>query len=237
MKTLLLSASLLFPLLTLGQSPSLTKSLRRYSATLPGEFSQISTERKELLHQIGDYVVTQRQAGRPAKLLYVCTHNSRRSQMGQLWALAAANYYGVGEIQTYSGGLETTAFHPNAVKALRQAGFMLAGHGQPQNPTYEAHLGKGMPQVLMYSKKYDDAQNPHEEFVAIMVCSEADGSCPIVPGAEERVSLPYDDPRYYDGTDAEAAQYAATCRLIARETFYLFDYIKSQQIVAQEENR
>jgi arsenate reductase len=41
-----------------------------------------------------------------------------------------------------------------------------------------------------------------------MVCSEADASCPTVKGASVRISMPYLDPKHYDGTDFESAKYA-----------------------------
>jgi len=51
-----------------------------------------------------------------------------------------------------------------------------------------------------WSKKYNDTANPKKDFCAVMVCSEADKSCPSVDGAELRVGMPYDDPKYFDGT-------------------------------------
>jgi arsenate reductase (thioredoxin) len=59
-----------------------------------------------------------------------------------------------------------------------------------------------------YSKKFDDRANPQQGFVALMVCSEADAACPLVKGAAVRVSMPYLDPKIYDGSIFEAAKYA-----------------------------
>ncbi len=46
-------------------------------------------------------------------------------------------------------------------------------------------------------------------------------------GAEERISLMYDDPKAFDGTDLEVAKYDERCRQVAVEMFYLLDYVKS----------
>ena len=59
-----------------------------------------------------------------------------------------------------------------------------------------------------YSKHYDDPANPQSGFAALMVCGEADAGCPVVKGSAMRVSMPYLDPKIYDGGAYEAAKYA-----------------------------
>lgn len=86
----------------------------------------------------------------------------------------------------------------------------------------------------MYSKKYTDSQNPQSDFGAIMVCSDADKSCPLVEGADARFSLPYDDPRYYDNSPSQELKYDETVREIAREMFYLVDQVKNKMILVSE---
>ena len=66
-------------------------------------------DRKTLLDDLTDYVITQTAAGSPVRLIFICTHNSRRSHMAQLWAQTAAAYHGVAAIETFSGGTEATA--------------------------------------------------------------------------------------------------------------------------------
>jgi hypothetical protein len=87
---------------------------------------------------------------------------------------------------------------------------------------------------MIYSKKYDNFQNPKSNFIAVMVCSEADKSCPIVPGSNGKIGLPYEDPKYYDNTPSEEQKYDETCRLIALELFFVADYVKTKLILAKE---
>ena len=63
-------------------------------------------------------------------------------------------------------------------------------------------------EMVEFSKRYDDPSNPQNGFAALMVCSEADASCPSVRGASLRVSMPYLDPKIYDGGDYESAKYS-----------------------------
>lgn len=214
------------------------KTLQSYSNSLPDEFSSIPDDRKAILDEMSTYlhsVLNERGVVRP---LFICTHNSRRSHMGQIWLLAASYYYGIGHVAPSSGGTEATAFNPRAVEALRRAGFeILEGESNPDNPFYQVFFGTRYTPVLTWSKKYDDAANPSKEFFAIMVCSEADASCPLVAGAEKRFSLPYDDPRYSDNTASETKTYDDACRLIAREMFYLMSQVKKQVVDLQESKK
>lgn len=211
--------------------PVLFVSLRKYCESLPGEFSQIPESRKESLHEIGDFIARKIKAGETAHLTYICTHNSRRSQFGQAWAKAAAAWYGLADaqVQTWSGGTEATAFNIRAVAALQRAGFAVSDNKDAQNPRYSVTLSDSYQPLTMFSKVYSDpAVNPARGYCALMVCTSADEACPIVLGAEERVSLPYEDPKNSDGKPGEIKAYDQTCRLIARETFYIFDYVAKQ---------
>jgi hypothetical protein len=146
--------------------------------------------------------------------------------MGQLWAVASAAYYDVGNVETFSGGTEATAFNPRAVAALERAGFQIEKGTEKQNPHYRVRLGpEGQPQIC-FSKVYYDDPNPKKEYCAIMTCAQADKSCPMVRGAALRVSIPYDDPKSTDGTSAETATYDERCAQIARETLYIFSLAK-----------
>lgn len=135
-------------------------------------------------------------------------------------------------MQTYSGGTEATAVHPNAVAALRHAGFGVQVTGVGPNPVYIVHAGADIPVASTYSKRYDDAANPARDFCAIMVCTDADRDCPIVFGSENRITLPYDDPKAYDGTSEEAEQYDRCCRRIAREMFYAMSVGRSHSAIS-----
>jgi hypothetical protein len=131
-------------------------------------------------------------------------------------------------VHTYSGGTASTAFNPRALAAIERAGFQVEEReGTPGNPHYIVSAGKNLHSQPMFSKKSDDGANPESGFCAIMVCTDADEACPFVPGADDRISLPYDDPKAFDGTAQETAKYDERCRQIAREMFFVFRYVKT----------
>jgi arsenate reductase len=202
--------------------PRVVASLASLRAAVDG----IPAERKEQLDRLALFVRTKRSAGEPARLLFICTHNSRRSHFGQIWASAAAAYYGIDGIEAYSGGTETSAFNPRAIAALERAGFEMANPGGT-NPHVKVTYATGRPPLEAFSKKYDDAFNPKEGFAAVMTCSAADKSCPFVTGSKLRVALPYDDPKSSDGTEAETATYDDRSRQIGTEMMYLFSRVKA----------
>jgi len=200
---------------------TLLPKLTTYCNGLPGEFDMIAEKRKELLADLGEFIVQTIQTDTPVRLTVICTANSRRSHMGQLWLQTAAAFYGIRKVETSSGGTNASAFNPRAVAALIRAGFEIQILGSSDNPQYKARYGEGYAPVIMFSMKYDDETNPHSGFAAIMVCSEADAACPVVPGAEARFSLPFEDPKDADGTADESLVYDERCRQIAREMFYV----------------
>lgn len=230
------------PLLGYSQDKptELNKKLSAFAMSVTDEFAEISEERKATLRELGDYIYEEYASGDPVRITVICTHNSRRSHIGQLWLAAASEWYGFDDLLAYSGGTEATAFNPRAVAALKRAGFKMSKTRHADNPVYKALLTKGAansPGILMFSKKFDDSQNPKDGFAAIMVCSDADKSCPTVPGAEARFSLPFDDPRYFDGTASEKIKYDETTRLIAREMFFAMHHAKERAILDKERQK
>jgi arsenate reductase len=215
----------------------LSKKLTHYSKGVISEFALISDERKKDLKEIGDYIVEQRSANKTCKLLFICTSNSRRSHMGQIWASTASRYFGVDSVVAFSGGTEATKVNINAIKALKRCGFGASSAGNSENPVWTIVNGIAGAEQLIYSKKYDDIQNPKKDFVALMVCSEADKSCPIVDGADLRVALPYEDPKHFDNTPSQDLKYDERCREIAREMYFMFDYVKQKLIVKTESKK
>jgi len=193
--------------------------LTSYCQSLVQGFAEIPEGRKKLLEQLGAYIARKRSEGLPANIIVICTHNSRRSHIGQLWLWAAAQWYGVDGVHTYSGGTEASAFNHRSVAALQRAGFPLTKHTEGSNPVYELNPGSGGEQLL-FSKKYDEAPNPKKAFAAVLVCSEAGAACPFVPGADDRFSIPYQDPKDLDDSPQEVAAYDERVRQIGREMFY-----------------
>lgn len=190
-----------------------------------GQYAQIAADRKAILEQLAAYVRQKATEQKPALLNFICTHNSRRSHLSQLWAQAAASYYNVKDVHCFSGGTEATAFNPRAVKAMRAVGFQITQADSSANPKYEVRFADAAPTVIAFSKTYSDSFNPSSGFAAIMTCSHADENCPIVFGAEKRISLPFDDPKDFDGTDLESAKYHERVLEIGREISYAFSIV------------
>ena len=193
---------------------------------LKKEFDQIPAQRKETLQEFTRFVQGKINVGQPVYLNFICTHNSRRSHLSQLWAQSAAYYYGIKNVSCFSGGTEATAFNPRAVKAIQDVGFSIKVTKDGDNPVYEVRFDNDAPPVIAFSKKYDDPFNHNKDFAAIMTCSHADENCPLVLGASGRIALTYDDPKQFDGTPQEAAKYAERVHQIGREIFYAFSQVK-----------
>lgn len=205
----------------------MTPAIESYIKTLSEDINSIPEDRKKELKKLALYIKTKKKTGEDANLIFICTHNSRRSHMSQLWASAAAEHYGVSEgIYTYSGGTEITAFNPRAVAAMERAGFIFE-KPSGDNPAYIAKFAQNGPEFRCWSKKYDDPTNPQENFAAIMTCSEADKNCPYIPGASLRSPVKYEDPKDFDGTADEQKAYDERCRQIASEMFFLMSEVKA----------
>ncbi|KIG16370.1 Arsenate reductase [Enhygromyxa salina] len=195
--------------------------LRAYVEARVPELAAITAARRQSLDTLAQFIATEQAAGEPVRLIFICTHNSRRSHISQLWAAAAAAWYGL-EVATYSGGTEATAFNPRAVAAMRRAGFEIDDPGG-DNPRYTVSFSPGGPKISAFSKIWTHAANPQTGFAAIMTCDSADAACPLVLGSRARISLPYRDPKADDGSPREASSYDASVRLIATEMLYVFE--------------
>ena len=187
----------------------------------------IPAERRQALERVSTYVKDILTKRNTARLTFICTHNSRRSQMAQIWAQTAAQFYGVPGVSAFSGGTEATAVNPRAVAALSRAGFQVERTATGENPVYQVHTGNELPPVRAYSKTYLNPLNPQRGFCAVLTCSSADRDCPVISTADERVLIAYDDPKHYDGTEQETAQYDARCRQICREMCWIFAWTLS----------
>ena len=208
---------------------ALYSPITAYIQQVEKDFDKIPEDRKVQLKKVALFLQTKLSAEKKASLVYICTHNSRRSHMGQLWALAAAEYYGIKGVSCYSGGLEITAFNENAIKALTKAGFKITQKSQGTNPNYEVGYARDATAVTVFSKKYMDAPNPTSNFAAIMTCSHADKTCPIVQGASIKISTPYEDPKEADGKPNQDEVYNERCRQIATEVLYSFSLLKGMK--------
>lgn len=202
--------------------PALTSVI----SVLTKQFDQIPAERKVALSQLTEFVRNKVKSNQKVYLNFICTHNSRRSHLSQIWAQAAAHYYHVPDVLCFSGGTEATAFNPRAVKAMQDAGFSIKVTKPGDNPVYEVRYAEEAKPVIAFSKKYDDPFNHNKDFAAVMTCSHADENCPLVLGATARIALTYDDPKNFDGTSQETAKYAERVHEIGREILYAFSQVK-----------
>jgi arsenate reductase len=199
-------------------NPELTNFLVRLIA----EANLIPEPRTQQLAELADYVKTQK--GQPIHLNFICTHNSRRSHLGMIWAAVAAAHFGVKNVHSYSGGTEATAFNPRAVVALERAGFSIITP-EGDNPRYEVSFATDEPSLVCFSKVYDHPDNPQQDFAAIMTCSDADENCPFIPGVKLRLPLTYEDPKVADDTPQEAERYDERVAQIGRELLYAFSLV------------
>lgn len=202
------------------------KPLEETIQSLIKNFNSIPSNRKDLLKQLTDFVESKVKKNEKIELIFICTHNSRRSHISQIWGQAAAAYYGIGNVLSYSGGTEATAFNSRAVKAMEEAGFKITATSNGTNPIHEVEFSDEANEVIAFSKKYDSASNPQKGFAAVMTCSHADENCPVVFGMEKRISLPYNDPKDFDGTPQESAKYSERVREIGTEILFAFSQVR-----------
>ncbi len=194
--------------------PTLLEAIRK------AESSPLSDRRKIILKPLIDYIRSKREAEEEINLNFICTHNSRRSQFAQIWAKTSAACFGV-EINTYSGGVEVTAFNERAVKSLRRSGFRIDANGV-ENPVYSVYYADDAEPIRAFSKLFDHEANRAEKFAAIMTCSDADENCPYIPGTEKRIAVNYEDPKVFDDTLQEEMKYDERSVQIASEMLYVF---------------
>ena len=189
-------------------------------------FESISAERKNILQPLVDYIQTKATNQQEIRLNLICTHNSRRSHLSQVWAQTAAAYYDIKNVFCYSGGTEATAMFPMVSKTLTKQGFEIKTIAEGSNPVYSIKYAANEHPVIGFSKTYDDSFNPQDEFAAIMTCSQADGECPFIAGAEKRIPITFEDPKAFDNTPQQAEKYEERSLQIAAEMFYVFSQIK-----------
>ena len=191
----------------------------------------ISEERKILLNSFAEYISKKINNGTIVNLIFICTHNSRRSTMSQIWAQTAAEYFNIPNIKCFSGGTEATAFNPRAVKAVQNYGFKVEQKDESENPIYLVYFSDKTEPITCFSKVYSDKFNPQTNFAAIMTCSHADKNCPLVFGAEVRFPVKYNDPKEFDNTDLETKKYEERFEQIGIEMLYTFEIVKNSIIL------
>ncbi len=185
----------------------------------------VSEERKKVLQPLADYIKLKAANNQQIRLNFICTHNSRRSHLGQVWAQTLAHYFNISNVFCYSGGTESTSLFPVIAETLTQQGFQILTLSEGKNPIYAIKYTENQHPVIGFSKKFDDNFNPKSQFAAIMTCSQADDDCPYIAGAEKRIPIPFEDPKAFDNTPQQLEKYKERTLHIATELFYVFSQI------------
>jgi arsenate reductase len=193
------------------------------------DINSVPKERKLLLDELVVYIVNRIDEGDPVNLNFICTHNSRRSHLSQIWAQTMAAYFCIRDVHCYSGGTEATAMFPVVGKTLSSQGFAISKLADQKNPIYAIRYDSVSPSVIAFSKTYDDEFNPKSDYGAIMTCASADEGCPVVIGAQVRLPIRYNDPKVSDGTPDQAKVYLERSVQIGTEMKYVFYQVKALQ--------
>lgn len=185
----------------------------------------ISNKRKAVLQPLIDFIQSKISIGQEIRLNFICTHNSRRSHLSQIWAQTLSYYFNVKNISCYSGGTESTALFPMVVETLQKSGFHIKPISTNENPVYSIKYSENEHPIIGFSKKTDDDFNPKTKFAAVMTCSQADVGCPFIAGAEKRISITFEDPKVFDNTPQQVEKYNERSLQIATELFFVFSQI------------
>jgi arsenate reductase len=185
----------------------------------------VSQERKEVLQPLINYIQQKWNNQEVIRLHFICTHNSRRSHLSQVWAQTMAFHFEIPNVFCYSGGTETTALFPKVAETLVHQGFHINKLSDNTNPVYTVKFDSNAHPVICFSKVFDADFNPISQFAAIMTCSSADEGCPFIAGAEQRLPIRYEDPKAFDGTELMDQKYQERSIEIASEMYYVFSQI------------
>jgi len=189
--------------------------------------SSITETRKKTLQPLIEYIQNKVENLDAINLNFICTHNSRRSHLSQIWAQTMATFFNIKNVYCYSGGTEATAMFPMVAKTLSNQGFLVKTLSEGKNPVYSIKFSDNNHPVICFSKTFDDDFNPKSNFSAIMTCSHADENCPIVLGCEKRIPITFEDPKAFDDTPQQAEKYLERSIQIATELKYVFSKIKA----------
>jgi len=198
-------------------------SLNDYIKTL--DVSSISKERLDVLNPLVEYIQSKKGKNQAINLNFICTHNSRRSHLSQIWAQTLAHFFNIENVTCFSGGTEATAMFPKVAETLEKNGFDIEKISEGNNPIYSIKFDDNSHPIIGFSKTYDHKFNPKSNFAAIMTCSSADQGCPFISGAEKRIPITYDDPKLFDNTDLQDKKYLERSNQIATEMKYVFQKI------------
>ncbi|MCG9792225.1 low molecular weight phosphatase family protein [Flavobacterium algicola] len=201
----------------------LFETIQKLAATF--DFNTISSDRKVILQPLIDFIQISKHEKNDIRLNFICTHNSRRSHLSQIWAQAAATHYKVKNVYCYSGGTEATALFPKVAETLQNSGFEIELLSEGINPVYAIKYSANDCPIIGFSKTFDNNFNPQSQFAAILTCSSADQGCPFIVGASKRIPITFEDPKAFDNTPLQSEKYHERSLQIATEMFYVFSTI------------
>ncbi|MFI8605205.1 low molecular weight phosphatase family protein [Cellulophaga baltica] len=207
------------------KTPTLFPQLAALINTL--DMERISAARKTILDPLTEFIQHKVKTDQEIRLNFICTHNSRRSHLSQVWAQAIAAHFGITNVYSYSGGTEATALFPMAATTLKNSGFQITSLSEGKNPVYSIKYAANEAPIIGFSKTFDAPFNPSSEFAAIMTCSSADQGCPFIAGAEKRFPITFEDPKAFDNTPQQAEKYQERSLQIATELYYIFSKVKA----------
>ena len=188
----------------------------------------VTEERKIILQPLIDYINLKHNNHEEVKLNFICTHNSRRSHLAQVWAQTMSQYFNLRQVFCYSGGTESTSMYIAAVKALNQYGFEIDVIADNDNPVYSIKYSSNQTPIIGFSKRFDHPFNPKTDFAAILTCSDADEGCPFIEGADVRIPMTFEDPKAYDNTKLQSEKYIQRGLQIATELKYVFSKVNTK---------
>ena len=199
--------------------PKLEQTIKQLDTT------SIDHERKEVLAPLITYLKNKITNQEPIRLNFICTHNSRRSHLSQIWAQTMAYKFGIPNVHCYSGGTEATAMFPKVAETLTKQGFTILRLSETDNPVYAIKFATEEHPLICFSKTYDAEFNPSAGFGAIMTCDSANEACPMVIGAEARFPITYKDPKAFDNTPQQDEKYLERSIQIATELYFVFEEV------------
>ena len=97
---------------------------------------EIGEDRKAILALLVNFIQTRLSENKRININFICTHNSRRSHLAQVWAQVASAYFNIPNVNCYSGGTEETAMFSKVVETLTDQGLYIMKISETENPVY-----------------------------------------------------------------------------------------------------
>ena len=132
----------------------------------------------------------------PIRVLFVCTHNSARSQMAE----GLLRTIGGDRFEAFSAGTEAGSVRPEAVEVMREIGIDITGQTSKDVAPF---IGQAFSWV-------------------VTLCDEAKESCPVIPGAAQQAHWSIDDPSAVEGDEKERLDAFRTVRDVLRDRLHIF---------------